>query len=58
LDKTTGRPCPVGNGKVDFKHIFENSKLSCVKHAFIEQDGAKTIEDPASSVNWLKANIY
>lgn len=58
LDKTSGKPCPVGKGKVDFKHIYENSKLSGVKHAFIEQDGSKTIEDPASSVQWLKANIY
>jgi len=58
LDKTTGRPCPVGTGKVDFKHIFANSKLSGVEHTFIEQDGAKTIEDPASSVQWLKRNIY
>ncbi len=58
LDKVTGRPCPVGKGKVDFKHIFENSRFSGVKHAFIEQDGAKQIEDPASSVEWLKTNIY
>lgn len=58
LDKTTGKPCPVGKGKVNFKHIFENSKLSGVKHAFIEQDGSKVIEDPASSVKWLKSNIY
>ncbi len=58
LDKTTGRPCPVGTGKVDFKHIFTNSKLSGVEHTFIEQDGAKTIEDPASSVRWLNNNIY
>ena len=58
LDKTTGRPCPVGTGKVDFTNIFTNSKLSGVKHTFIEQDGAKTIDDPASSVRWLNENIY
>lgn len=58
LDKTTGRPCPVGTGKVDFRNIFTNSKLSGVEHTFIEQDGAKTIDDPASSVQWLKSNIY
>jgi sugar phosphate isomerase/epimerase len=57
LDKTTGRPCPVGTGKVDFKNIFANSKHSGVEHTFIEQDGAKTIDDPASSVQWLKNNI-
>lgn len=58
IDKTTGNPCPVGKGRVDFKNIFTNSKLSGVQHTFIEQDGAKTIDDPASSVQWLKANIY
>lgn len=58
LDKINKRPAPVGTGIVDFKHIFENSGLSGVEHTFIEQDGAKTIDDPASSVKWLKANIY
>lgn len=57
IDPATKRPCPVGKGKVDFKRIFENSSLSGVQHTFIEQDGAKTIEDPASSVSWLLANI-
>lgn len=58
LDRTSGKPCPVGQGKVDFRHIFENSKLSGVKHAFIEQDGSRSLDDPASSVKWLKSNIY
>jgi sugar phosphate isomerase/epimerase len=57
IDPTTKRPCPVGQGKVEFKRIFENSSLSGVQHAFIEQDGAKAIADPASSVQWLKTNI-
>jgi len=58
IDPTTNRPCPIGTGKVDFKRIFENSKLSGVQHTFIEQDGAKSIDDPAASVKWLKTNIY
>ena len=58
VDPVTNRPCPVGKGKVDFKRIYENSRLSGVQHTFIEQDGAKTITDPADSVKWLKANIY
>ncbi len=58
LDKDTGKPCPVGKGKVNFKHIYANSQLSGVKHTFIEQDGANNIEDPASSVLWLQKNIY
>src|SRR6478609_331786 len=57
LDKETKRPCPVGKGIVDFKHAFDNSKLSGLKHFFIEQDGAKVIEDPASSVAYLNSNI-
>ena len=58
LDKISGKPCPVGKGKVDFKHIYENSKLSGVKHTFIEQDGSQTLNDPSFSVQWLKENIY
>ncbi|QMU28853.1 TIM barrel protein [Adhaeribacter radiodurans] len=58
IDPTTKRPCPVGAGQFDFKRVFENSKLSGVQHTFIEQDGAKTIDDPAASIKWLKANVY
>lgn len=58
LDKNTGKPCPVGNGIVDFKYIYANSQLSGVRHTFIEQDGAQKMEDPASSVQWLLKNIY
>ncbi len=57
IDPASGRPCPVGKGKVEFKRIFENAQLSGVQHAFIEQDGAKTIADPAASVKWLKGNL-
>lgn len=57
IDAASGQPCPVGKGKVQFKRIFENAKLSGVQHTFIEQDGAKTIADPAESVKWLKANL-
>ena len=58
IDPATNRPCPVGAGKFDFKRVYQNSKLSGVQHTFIEQDGAKTIDDPAASVKWLKTNIY
>ena len=57
IDRSSKRPCPVGQGKVDFKRIFEQSALSGVQHTFIEQDGAKTIDDPASSVKWMQANL-
>ncbi|QNF33995.1 TIM barrel protein [Adhaeribacter swui] len=58
IDPNTKRPCPLGAGQFDFKRVYENSKLSGVQHTFIEQDGAKTIDDPASSVKWLKSSIY
>jgi sugar phosphate isomerase/epimerase len=58
IDPSTNRPCPVGAGQFDFKRVFDNSKLSGVQHTFIEQDGAKTIDDPAASIKWLKTNIY
>ena len=57
IDRSSKRPCPVGQGKVDFKRIFEQSALSGVQHTFIEQDGAKTIEDPALSVKWMQTNL-
>lgn len=57
IDKETKRPVPVGKGIVDFKYAFENSKLSGLKHFFIEQDGATSLDDPASSVRFLQANI-
>lgn len=57
IDPATKRPCPVGQGSVDFKRIFANSSQSGVQHTFIEQDGAKTIDDPASSVNWMRTNL-
>jgi len=58
IDPATNRPCAIGTGKVDFKRIYENSELSGVQHTFIEQDGAKSIAEPAASVKWLKANVY
>ncbi|CAA9271526.1 MAG: hypothetical protein AVDCRST_MAG95-2783 [uncultured Adhaeribacter sp.] len=58
IDPATNRPCPVGAGQFDFKRVFENAKLSGVQHTFIEQDGAKTIDDPAASIKWLKTNVY
>ena len=57
INKETKRPVPVGKGIVDFKYAFENSKLSGLKHFFIEQDGATSLDDPASSVRYLQANI-
>jgi sugar phosphate isomerase/epimerase len=57
IDPATDRPCTLGSGKVDFKRIYENSKLSGVKHTFIEQDSAKSISEVTESVKWLQSNL-
>lgn len=55
LDKTTKNPTEVGNGFIDFKHIFDNLKDSGMKYFFVEQDGApKPLEDVTISYNNLK----
>ena len=55
LDKTTKSPTEVGNGYIDFKHIFDNLKDSGMKYFFVEQDGApKPLEDVTISYNNLK----
>ena len=33
-----GRFAPVGNGKIDFKRILDNKKLSGMQYYFVEQD--------------------
>lgn len=58
IDPATNRPTIVGTGKVDFKRIFTNSQLSGVQHTFIEQDSARSYNDIAEGVKWLKSNIY
>ena len=35
-----GRFAPVGNGKIDFKRILENKKLSGMQYYFVEQDAS------------------
>jgi sugar phosphate isomerase/epimerase len=33
-----GRFAPVGNGKIDFKRVLDNKKLSGMQYYFVEQD--------------------
>jgi sugar phosphate isomerase/epimerase len=55
LDKATGKPAEVGTGIVDFKRIFDNSKLSGVQYFFVEQDGApEPLQNVTNSYNYLK----
>jgi len=55
LDKTTMNPAEVGSGIVDFKHVFDNAKLSGMKYFFVEQDGApQPLQNVTNSYNYLK----
>lgn len=55
LDKVNMNPAEVGTGVVDFKHAFDNAKLSGMKYFFVEQDGApQPIQNVTNSYNYLK----
>ena len=55
LDKSTMNPTSVGNGIVDFKHVFDNAKESGMKYFFVEQDGAPNpLQDVTTSYNYLQ----
>ena len=55
LDKVNMNPAEVGSGVVDFKHIFDNAKLSGMKYFFVEQDGApQPLQNVTNSFNYLK----
>jgi sugar phosphate isomerase/epimerase len=55
IDKDSKNPIEVGNGYVDFKHIFENQKTAGMEHFFVEQDNAPhPLENIATSFNNLK----
>ncbi len=55
MDKATKSPVEVGAGYIDFKHIFENKKLSGMQYFFVEQDGPpKPLENVTNSYNKVK----
>jgi sugar phosphate isomerase/epimerase len=55
LDKQTMSPAEVGSGVIDFKRIFDNAKLSGMKHFFVEQDQApRPLQNVENSYNYLK----
>lgn len=43
----------VGQGSIDWKHIFANSGQAGIKHYFVENDAAKSIEDIRISYEYL-----
>jgi len=47
MNKATKEPVEIGQGFIDFKRIFDNRKISGMKHFFIEQDDAP---DPLTNV--------
>ena len=54
LDKNTMNPAEVGTGVVDFKRIFDNTKLSGMKYFFVEQDQApQPLQNVTNSYNYL-----
>jgi sugar phosphate isomerase/epimerase len=54
LDKEKKGPLPVGEGIIDFKRIFENAKVSGMKHFFVEHDMPA---DPFASITTSYKNL-
>jgi sugar phosphate isomerase/epimerase len=48
----------VGQGSIDWKHIFANSGQAGIKHYFVENDTAKSIEDIRISYEYLSNLRY
>lgn len=48
-----GRLAAVGQGTIDWKRIFEASDKGGIQHYFVENDDAKSIEDPKESYEYL-----
>jgi sugar phosphate isomerase/epimerase len=58
MDKEFTTLKPVGEGVIDFKRIFENSKKAGLEHFFVEHDmPANAFESIATSMNTLKTKI-
>ena len=54
LDKEKMAPLPVGTGIIDFKRIFDNAKVSGMKHFFVEHDMPA---DPFASITTSYKNL-
>jgi sugar phosphate isomerase/epimerase len=48
----------VGQGDIDFKRIFAQSDEAGIKHYVVENDAAKSIDDPAASFKYLSNLRY
>jgi len=58
LDASHNDILPVGSGTIDFKRIFENRKLSGMKHFFVEHDMPKdAFTSIASSYEYISKTL-
>jgi sugar phosphate isomerase/epimerase len=48
-----GRMANVGSGSIDWKRIFAQSTKAGIRHYFVENDEAKSLDDPLASYNYL-----
>jgi sugar phosphate isomerase/epimerase len=49
----TGHLANVGSGSIDWKNIFEHSGKAGIQHYFVENDDAKSLDDPKASYEYL-----
>jgi sugar phosphate isomerase/epimerase len=58
LDTEFKNILPVGEGTIDFKRIFDNTKVSGMKYCFVEHDMPKdAFASVASSINYINSKI-
>ena len=58
MDDQATRMRDVGQGSIDWKKIFAHSQQAGIKHYFVENDTAKSIEDIAISYKYLSELRY
>jgi sugar phosphate isomerase/epimerase len=49
----TGHLANVGSGSIDWKNIFAHSGKAGIQHYFVENDEAKSLDDPGASYAYL-----
>jgi sugar phosphate isomerase/epimerase len=49
----TGHLANVGSGSIDWKNIFAHSGKAGIQHYFVENDEAKSLDDPKASYEYL-----
>lgn len=52
--KVEGHMTNVGSGSIDFKKIFAQSGKAGIQHYFVENDDAKSFDDPKASYEYLE----